>query len=288
MSKWILAAVAALLLAGCGGGDKREMASADSLTRDLHLAPVDTTAPLNDAPAPAAEPAPTPAPEPAPAPPRPPARPAPKPAPVAPAQAPAPPAPPEAPGPAATPAPEPPPAPTPKRLAAGVTFLAATDAEVRSNKNKVGDLVTAKVAVDVKDSSGRVVIPAGSLVTLTVTAIKESENKGDTTGILKVKPTAILINGGSQPIVASISGVKTNLQGRATSAGDIAKVGAGTGAGAVVGGVVGGSATGAIIGGLIGGAIGTQRAVETKDRDVVLPQGTNVTLTLDEPFEPQS
>ena len=37
-----------------------------------------------------------------------------------------------------------------------------------------------------------------------------------------------------------------------------------------------------IIGGIIGGAVGTQRAVETKDRDVVLPQGTSVTLTLDQ------
>ena len=52
--------------------------------------------------------------------------------------------------------------------------------------------------------------------------------------------------------------------------------------GAVVGRVIGGSTKGAIIGGVIGGAVGTQRAVETKDRDVVVPQGTTVTLTLDE------
>jgi len=285
MSKGMLAAVAALSLAGCGGGDKREMASADSLPRDLQLAPVDTTAPLNDAPAPAAEPTPPPAPEaaskPAPAP-----RPKPKPAPAASAPAvaaPAAPAPAEAAVPAA--APEPPP---PKRLAAGATFQAATDAEIRSNKNKVGDLFTAQVSIDVKDSLGRVVIPAGAQVTLTVTALHESENKGDSTGTLKVKPTAVLINGTSQPIVASISGLKTTLQGRSTNAGDIAKVGVGTGAGAVVGRVIGGGGTGAVIGGLIGGAIGAQRAVETKDRDVVLPQGTAVTLTLDQPFEPQS
>jgi hypothetical protein len=46
--------------------------------------------------------------------------------------------------------------------------------------------------------------------------------------------------------------------------------------------VIGGSTKGAIIGGIIGGAVGTQRAVETKDRDVVVPQGTAITLTLNE------
>ena len=152
----------------------------------------------------------------------------------------------------------------------------------------MGDEVTATVSTDVKDASGRVVIPAGSKVTLTITALHESENKGDSTGTLTVKPTAVSINGQSQPLAASLSGVKTSLEGRKTGAGDIAKVGVGTGAGAVVGRVIGGSTKGAIIGGIIGGAIGAQRAVETKDRDVVLPQGTAVTLTLDQTFETQS
>ncbi len=138
------------------------------------------------------------------------------------------------------------------------------------------------MAKDVKDAAGRVVIPAGSQVTLQVTAIKESENKGDTTGTLTLKPTSIAINGISQPLPASISGVTTKLEGRGTNAGDIAKVGVGTGVGAVVGRVIGGSSKGAIIGGIIGGAVGTQRAIETKDRDVVVPQGTSVTLTLDD------
>jgi hypothetical protein len=46
--------------------------------------------------------------------------------------------------------------------------------------------------------------------------------------------------------------------------------------------VLGGSTKGAVIGGIIGGAVGAQRAVETKDRDVVLPKGTAVSLKLDQ------
>jgi hypothetical protein len=167
-------------------------------------------------------------------------------------------------------------------------LTATTTAEVRSHKNKVGDTVTATVASDVKDRSGRVVIPAGSEVVLKVTAIKEAENKSDKTGTLTLQPTSVSINGTSHPIAASISQVETRLEGRKTNAGDIAKVGGGAAAGAILGRVLGGSTKGAVIGGVIGGAVGTQRAVETKDRDVVLPEGTTVSLVLDESFRPTS
>lgn len=283
MSRTKLAALALLAAAACGRGDKRDVASADSLNRDLQLAPVDTSAELNDRPSAdtaAATPV-TPAPEPKPAATKP--KPAPAKPKPAPASAPSPSAPAASPIPTAASTPAPAPAPTAGReLASGASFSATTDAEIRSNKNKVGDEVTATVAADVKNSAGQVVIPAGSKVTLTVTAIKESENKGDTTGTLTLKPTSISINGNSQTLPASISGVKTSLQGRSTNAGDIAKVGAGTAAGAIVGRVLGGSTKGAVIGGIIGGAVGAQRAVETKDRDVVLPSGTQVTLTLND------
>lgn len=285
MSRTKLAALALLAAAACGRGEKRDVASADSLNRDLQLAPVDTTAELNDRPsadtAAATPVTPAPAPEPKPAATKPkPTTTKPKPAP---APAPSPSAPAASPIPTAASTPAPAPAPTAGReLASGASFSAATDAEIRSNKNKVGDEVTATVAADVKNSAGQVVIPAGSKVTLTVTAIKESENKGDTTGTLTLKPTSITINGNSQTLPASISGVKTSLQGRSTNAGDIAKVGAGTAAGAIVGRVLGGSTKGAVIGGIIGGAVGAQRAVETKDRDVVLPSGTQITLTLND------
>jgi hypothetical protein len=288
----MLAALALAAVAACGRGDKKDVASADSLNRDLQLAPVDSSAPVNasadTARADTTTAAATPAPDTA--------RPAPTPAkPKAKTK------------PAATPKPAPAPSPAPEskkvepipghpapgtetaptaaaaaELPAGKSFSASTDAEIRSQKNKVGDEVTATVGADVKDASGRVVIPAGSQVTLKVTAIKESERKSDTTGTLTLDATAISIHGKSQPLNASISNVKTQLQGRKTNAGDIAKVGAGTAVGAVVGRVLGGSTKGAVIGGVIGGAVGAQRAVETKDRDVVVPQGTVVTLTLDQ------
>lgn len=263
MSRMMMAALTMAALAACGPGDRGETATADSLSRDLQLAPVDTSAELNDRPT-ASTPTPAPAARTPTRPSRPAASPSPSPTAAAPTAAPA--------------------APTAASLAAGTSLTAATTAEIRSHKNKVGDTVTAKIAADVKDRSGRVVIPAGSTVALKVTAIKEAENKSDTTGTLTLQPTSVNINGQSYPIAASIKGVDTRLEGRKTNAGDIAKVGGGAAAGAILGRVIGGSTKGAVIGGVIGGAVGTQRAVETKDRDIVVPAGTSVTLVLDESF----
>jgi hypothetical protein len=123
---------------------------------------------------------------------------------------------------------------------------------------------------------------------LKVTALKESENKSDKTGTLTLKPSSVNINGRSYPLSARIDSVGTELRGRKTGAGDIAKPAAGAAVGAVVGRVLGGSTKGAVIGGVLGGAVGAQRAVETKDRDVVLPQGTAVILVLDQPFRPEA
>jgi hypothetical protein len=268
MSRTMIAALTLAAVAACGRGDRRDTATADSLSRDLQLAPVDTTATLNDRPEASNKPAPAA---------RTPTRPS-RPAAGSP----------RTPG-ASTPTPS---AAAPSApgasLAAGAKLTASTTAEVRSNKNKVGDNVTATLASDVRNNAGQVVIPAGSEVTLTVTAIKPSENKSDKTGTLTLKPTSVNINGQSYPLSAKIDSVGTQLQGRKTNAGDIAKPAAGVEICAVVGRVLGGSTKGAVIGGVLGGAVGAQRAVETKDRDVVLPEGTTVVLILDQPFKPQS
>ncbi|MGH7509954.1 MAG: glycine zipper domain-containing protein [Gemmatimonadales bacterium] len=256
MSRTIIAALTLLAVAACGGGDRGDTATADSLSRDLQLAPVDTSAELSDRPAAGESPAA-----------------APRPSTASRSQT-------QPPAPAAAPT------PAPSALPAGTTLTATTTAEIRSHKNKVGDEVTATVTNDVKDAAGRVVVPAGSEVTLKVTAIKESENKRDSTGTLTLQPTEVAVNGRSYPISASIEKVDTRLEGRSTNVEDIAKPAAGAAVGAVVGRVIGGSSKGAIIGGVIGGAVGAQRAVETKDRDVVLPQGTEVTISLDQTFTP--
>jgi hypothetical protein len=243
-----LAILTLAVLAGCGG-DRGASMAADSLSRDLQRLPVDSSATLSDqaAATPVSSPA-TPAPKPA-------AKPKPKPAPK--------------------------PAPAVARtLASGTTVATTVDREISSKTDKPGATVTGTVASDVKDAAGRVVIPAGSKVTLTITEIHESENKGDKTGKLTLTPTAVEIAGQSYALSGSAVALDRTLRDRKTNAGDVAKVGAGTAAGAIVGRVIGGSTKGAVIGGIIGGAVGTQRAIETQDRDVVVPASSRVEVTL--------
>ncbi len=245
-----LAVLTLAVLAGCGG-DRAASMAADSLSRDLQRLPVDSSAVLSDQAGATPATMPTPS-RPAPT------RPARKPKPVA----------------------RPKPVAAPLALGSGTTLTTTADREISSKTDKPGATVTGTVASDVTDATGRVVIPAGSRVMLTITEIHESENKGDKTGRLTLTPTAVEIQGQSYALDGSAVALGRTLRDRKTNAGDVAKVGAGTAAGAIVGRVIGGSTKGAVIGGIIGGAIGTQRAVETQDRDLVVPAGSRVEVTL--------
>lgn len=248
-----LAVLTLAVLVGCGGGGEDRMA-ADSLSRDLQRLPTDSSVSLNDGPVKggggmdhSVKPA------------------APKPVTRKPA----------APKPAA---------PVVRTLASGTTMATTMDREISSHTDKAGDTVTTTVTADVTNARGQVVIPAGSKVTFSIAELHESENKGDKTGKLTLTPTQVEISGRSYAIEGSAEALDRMLKDRKTNAGDVAKVGAGTAAGAIVGRVLGGNTKGAVIGGILGGAIGTQRAVETQDRDVVVPAGSRVEVTLGSSF----
>jgi hypothetical protein len=262
MSRRLLAVFGLALAAACADGDRDDAATADSLGRDLQLAEADSSVTLNDPPATTTTtPAPT---TPAPSTSRPRAS---TPAPST-----------------SRPSTSTPAAPAARSLPAGTEVNATVSTEISSNTHKQGQTVAARVASDVRDAQGRVVIPAGSTVNLTITSIRESENKSDNTGTLTLAAASVEINGTTHDLSGNVTGLATELRDRGTNAGDVAKVGGGAAAGAVVGRVLGGGTKGAIIGGVIGGAVGAQRANETQDRDVILPAGSTVVITLDNTF----
>ncbi|HKG34700.1 MAG TPA: hypothetical protein VKB22_13235 [Gemmatimonadales bacterium] len=234
------------LLAGCGG-DKGKSSLIDESDRDLQRPGVDASAPLNDQ---GSKPATKPS-----------SKAAPKPVakPVAKAIG--------------------------ATLSSGTAISAKFDGGISSRTHKAGQKLTGTVSSDVKDKSGRVVIPKGSKVYLTIAAIHESENKSDKTGKLVLTPTLVSISGKTYPLKGSAAALDRTLKDRKTNAGDLAKVGVGAGAGALLGtAVTGGSTKGAVIGGVAGAAVGTQRAIQTQDRDVVVPAGSRLKVTLAAPF----
>ena len=256
---WPLLALAAI---ACGRGGDRDVAVTDTASRDLQLAPSDSSARLNDVSLPDTAGA-APVVE---------APPPPKPTTTKPKSSTKPATSTAAPKPAGT-----------RTLDAGTQFSASVTDSITSGTNKVGDVVSLKVASDVTNSAGAVVIPAGSTINAKITAIKWSENKSDK-GTLKLEPTSVVIGGTSYDIAGTIANPTFAYKKRGSVVGDAAKPAAGAAAGAVVGGLLG-KGTGAVIGGVVGGAVGTQRMIETKDRDIVLAPGAVANVELSSAFK---
>jgi hypothetical protein len=253
MFRKLITGVALLAVTGCGKG-KDQASAQDSLQRDLQLAPADSQTALNDAPT------------------NPPSAPA---------------APPAAPKPAA-PKPAPPPAPRPVALTAdsGTLVSLTGNDSLHSRHDEAGKtMYHATVAADVKDAKGRVVIPAGSVVTYRLAVLEPAKNKSDPDGSIRLEATEVSINGETYAI-KGVSGTQTvehKLVGQGVTAGGAARVGGGAAAGAIAGKIIGGK-TGAIVGGVVGAAGGTAAAIQTADRDVVVVPGAKVTLRLDANF----
>jgi len=244
MTRTYLATLSLAVLAACSGGGKSSSASADSLSRDLSRPQPEAGNALNDRPAAAVT--------------------------KAPAKASA-----SKPRPAATPA-----APSPRTLAAGTLIEAAISDSINSRHDKPGKTVTAAVARDVKDHAGRVVIPAGSVVTLTVTDLAPAKSKSAADGKLALHATSVNVKGRTYALDADVDPVAHELKGRGVTAGEAEKVGVGTAIGAIGGRIIGGNTKGAVIGGIVGAGAGTAVAVQTASRDVVVRPGTPVKITL--------
>ncbi len=258
-------AVAVLLIAACGGGDRSPAADSTALA----LVPQDSAATVVSPEE--LRPAPAPAPPPAQA--QPPAR-RPVTQPVPPAAQPEPPP---------APAPEPPPAAAPLRAAAGTEIVAVSTVQISSRTNKAGDSFTAKVTEAVVDGAGRTVVPAGSTILLRITAIKEAENTEDT-GTLVILPVSVTVGDEAYDVKADVSDLQYELRGRGVTAGDAGKVAAGAAIGAVVGRVLSKKGSGAVVGGAVGAAAGTAIAIKSADKDIVVPVGARVVIKLTEPL----
>ena len=248
----IVASIAVFGLAACQKGQDQSQANSDSTARNLTLAPAESAGQMHDVgahpPAPAAQPQGSPRirpPAPRTTPPAPPAQ----------------------------------PARSLARLSPGARFdMAATDT-ISSRTAKVGDPFTARVVEDVKNATGQVVIPAGSTVNGTITAVKPAPNPR-TPGTLTLSVTSVTVRGNSYPIEGTIDSLETVHKGRGVTSGDAAKVGAGAVAGAVLGRILGGNKKGTIIGGVVGGIAGAGVASQTKDSDIVLPAGAHIIVRL--------
>jgi len=243
---WLVVVLAGAALAACVQGEQTSQ-SADSTARNLTLAPTESTAALKDVPARATEAA-KPATET-----KPPVK-----KPVA-------------------------PKPAPLMLAAGTRVPATASDSITTRSAKPGDAFTATVSQDVKDATGRVVIPAGATVSGTITAAEPAPNP-NSSGKIELAVSSVMVRGVSYSVDGSVVAKDTVMKGRGVTGADAAKVAGGAVAGAIVGKLIGKNKKGAVIGGAAGAAAGAAAARQSRDIDVVIPKGAAMTIKLNAPL----
>jgi hypothetical protein len=196
---------------------------------------------------------------------------APKPAPKRVAAAPAP----EAAKPAAE-KPKPPPGPRNYVVPTGTSLSVQLPAEISTKTAKVGQRLTGNLTNDIV-VDGKVVARAGAPVQGSITQVISGSKTIGGKPTLGLTFDSLTFEGGDMPIAAKI----TQVADKSDKAGDTAKIAGGAVAGGVIGHQIN-SDNGKIIGALIGAAAGTAAAKKT-GKEVVLPAGTVVGMTLESP-----
>ena len=162
----------------------------------------------------------------------------------------------------------------------GTEIRLTLNAPVSSSSSQAGDTFTARTTDPVVVGS-RVAIPAGSVVHGQVSDVVPAR-KG-----LKEKEGSISLSfdkvvtpaGFSAPMSAGLASVAPKSTKK--TAGIIGGSAAG---GALLGKIIGGSTKDAAIGAVVGGAVGTGIAAGTRGKDVEIPAGSGLTITLDQPL----
>ncbi len=161
-------------------------------------------------------------------------------------------------------APPPPPPPPPIVISAGKTITVRMGSTLSSKTAQTGQTFTGTLANGIA-VNGKVVVPAGSGVTGTVTEAKSAGRfKGE--AILAIQLTSINIKGVPHNVSTDEYVVTQKGKGKRTAV----MVGGGAGGGALIGGIAGGG-KGALIGGLIGAGAGTAGAAFTGNKELTIP-----------------
>src|ERR1700757_3927695 len=154
----------------------------------------------------------------------------------------------------------------------GTKITVVTDQSVSSKTAKAGEPITGTVAHDVI-SEGKVVIPKGSTVKLTVSAVQAS-GRLSTPAKLYLRLRTVTVGGKTYTVATSSAGRTLGGKGKR----DAGFIGGGAAGGAVIGALAGGG-KGAAIGAAAGAGAGTAGAAATGKKDVEYPAETHFTFT---------
>ena len=160
----------------------------------------------------------------------------------------------------------------------GTAIHVRLDTGVGSATSKVDERVdgtlTEALVVD-----GVTVAPVGSRVRGEVTSAVPSPKKGRASLAFQFNTLTVSGHDDPYPIVAGITRVAPSEKKD-----DAVTIGAPAAVGAIVGGILGGK-KGAVVGAVVGGGAGTAIVLTTTGKDITLPSGTEVNMTLKAPVD---
>jgi hypothetical protein len=164
-------------------------------------------------------------------------------------------------------------------LPAGTSLPLDLRTAVASDTSDVEDRVTGALRRSIT-IDGFEVLPAGTVLVGHVTeAARSAKVKGRGRVAFRFTSVDLPGEGGATPIRTSL----VVRQAAGTKRQDAAKIGGGAAGGAVLGAIFGGGG-GAAKGAAIGGAAGTGVVLATRGKDVHLPAGTDLVVTLQAPL----
>lgn len=167
-----------------------------------------------------------------------------------------------------------------RSLESGARVAATLQSALSSRTNKAGETMRALVSLNVTDARGRVVIPAGSVVTLSVLQLEPGSDQIRPEGRLALAVNSVTVDGQAYDVTAALEPVAHHLEGRGITKDEAARIGAGTAIGALAGQAIGKNQRSTVIGGAVGAVAGGAVAVRYAYRDVVVSAGTPIAFTL--------
>jgi len=159
-----------------------------------------------------------------------------------------------------------------EKIPVGTHISVVTDQSISSKDAKLGQSVTGTVAKDVL-VGGKVAIPKGSPVKLSVTSVQAS-GRLSTPAKLYLRLRTVTVGGKTYTIATSSAGRSGKGKGKR----DAEFIGGGAAGGAVIGALAGGG-KGAAIGAAAGAGAGTAGAAATGKKDIEFPAETRLTFT---------
>lgn len=168
-------------------------------------------------------------------------------------------------------------------VAEGTAMIFTVDQTVSTDKQKVGDRVTATLAEPVLGADGTPILEAGTAGRWVVNESTEKNAEGQ--AVLAVALEAVQVNDTWFPVSATVTDLALKTDTRDSGTETAAKIGIGAAAGALAGKILGGSTDATLKGAGAGAAIGTAVALATRGGSASIQQGSKITVTLDQRLE---